>query len=222
MGVNNGAVQIELAASTLMPEATGVRVEVLLTAHLRCSPAAAIALRGAIDKALEMLQQGQQQAAAPAGPAATPELQRRFQIFMDFDSTSITKGGLYRAKPSSTPETDFLQWVAGFDSATMFFVIGHCDDIGTDGQPPTSPASRGYNTQLAIDRANALRDRLTEAGITKVHARGEQTAWGSASEGADLRLGNQLPNGHLGFPKFAAKWLPSRKRDKNRPLDVIA
>jgi hypothetical protein len=65
-GVNNGAIQLELAANTLMPEGKGkgVRVAVLVTAHLRCSPTAAIGLRDAINKTLAMLEQGQSQAAA--------------------------------------------------------------------------------------------------------------------------------------------------------------
>jgi hypothetical protein len=59
-GHHNGAIQIELAANLLMPVGAGVRVDVIQTAHLRCTPAAAMALREAIDKALAMLQQGQQ------------------------------------------------------------------------------------------------------------------------------------------------------------------
>ena len=66
MGTHNGAIQIELAANALMPEGTGVRIDLLQTAHLRCSPAAAADLQNAIGKALEMLQQGAKQAAAPA------------------------------------------------------------------------------------------------------------------------------------------------------------
>jgi hypothetical protein len=55
-GVNNGAIQLELGANTIMPEGLGTRTDVLVTAHLRCSPAAAMGLRDAIDKALAMLQ----------------------------------------------------------------------------------------------------------------------------------------------------------------------
>jgi hypothetical protein len=61
-GHHNGAIQIELAANLLMPLGPNVRVDIIQTGHLRCSPAAAIALREALDKALAMLQQGQQQA----------------------------------------------------------------------------------------------------------------------------------------------------------------
>jgi hypothetical protein len=50
-GVNNGAIQVELAASTVLPDGSGaVRIDVLITAHLRCSPTAAMSLREAIDK----------------------------------------------------------------------------------------------------------------------------------------------------------------------------
>jgi hypothetical protein len=59
-GHHNGAIQIELAANLLMPLGPSVRVDVIQTGHLRCTPAAAIALREALDKALAMLQQGQQ------------------------------------------------------------------------------------------------------------------------------------------------------------------
>ena len=53
-GVNGGVVQLELAANTIMPEGGGTRTDVLITAHLRCSPSAAIGLRAAINRALEM------------------------------------------------------------------------------------------------------------------------------------------------------------------------
>ena len=57
-GVLNGAVQIELAGRTLIPKDDGtVGIEIVAAARLRCSPAAAIALRDAINGALEMLQQ---------------------------------------------------------------------------------------------------------------------------------------------------------------------
>src|SRR5947208_17182445 len=60
-GHHNGAIQIELAANLLMPVGAAVRVDVVQTAHLRCSVAAALALREALDKALAMYQQGRQQ-----------------------------------------------------------------------------------------------------------------------------------------------------------------
>jgi hypothetical protein len=72
MGTYNGAIQLELAANTLMPDGASVRVDVLQTAHLRCSPAAAADLRNAIDKALEMLQQGAKQVAAAPMPGSKP------------------------------------------------------------------------------------------------------------------------------------------------------
>jgi hypothetical protein len=68
-GHHNGAIQIELAANLLMPAGAGVRVDVIQTAHLRCSPAAAVALREALDKALTMYQQGQAGAQAEIIPA---------------------------------------------------------------------------------------------------------------------------------------------------------
>lgn len=68
-GHHNGAIQIELAANLLMPVGAGVRVDVIQTGHIRCSPAAAAALREALDKALAMYQQGQGQPQADAIPA---------------------------------------------------------------------------------------------------------------------------------------------------------
>jgi hypothetical protein len=65
-GIHNGAIQIELAANTLLPEGKGIKIDVVITAHLRCSPAAAVALRETLDKTLAMLEQGQQQVAQPA------------------------------------------------------------------------------------------------------------------------------------------------------------
>ncbi len=68
-GSMNGAVQIELASRTLTP--TGGRpgdiaVEFVINTHLRCSPAAALSLRDAIDAALELLKQPQTSPAAAA------------------------------------------------------------------------------------------------------------------------------------------------------------
>lgn len=54
-GTGSGAIQIELAARIIVPVSGGTRNDFVLTAHLRCSPAAAIDLRNAIDKALGML-----------------------------------------------------------------------------------------------------------------------------------------------------------------------
>jgi hypothetical protein len=57
-GILGGAVQIELAARTLIPNVSGgpVGVEFVSTAHLRCSPMAALELKQALEQALEMLQ----------------------------------------------------------------------------------------------------------------------------------------------------------------------
>jgi hypothetical protein len=41
-----------------------VRIDVLQAAHLRCTPAAAAALRDVLDKALAMIEKGKGQAAA--------------------------------------------------------------------------------------------------------------------------------------------------------------
>ncbi len=52
-GMNKGAVQIELAANVINPTAEGgTTTGLVITAHLRCSPAAAMDLKQAIDKAL--------------------------------------------------------------------------------------------------------------------------------------------------------------------------
>ncbi len=67
-GHHNGAIQIELAANLLMPLGAAVRVDVIQTAHLRCTPAAALALREALDKALAMLRQGPPQPVAEEIP----------------------------------------------------------------------------------------------------------------------------------------------------------
>jgi hypothetical protein len=53
-GVNGGIIQLELASNTILPEDAGTRTDVLITAHLRCSPHAAVGLRDAINRALEM------------------------------------------------------------------------------------------------------------------------------------------------------------------------
>ena len=70
-GSQHGAIQIELAARTMLPLPDGVTVknEFIVTPHLRCSPAAALALKDAIEKALaqlaEAIQAGQQQPPEP-------------------------------------------------------------------------------------------------------------------------------------------------------------
>lgn len=55
MGTNHGAIQIELGANVLTPEGAALRTDVVITAHLRCSPNAAADLRNAIDKVLDMM-----------------------------------------------------------------------------------------------------------------------------------------------------------------------
>jgi hypothetical protein len=64
-GVLAGAVEIELAARTLIPAPDGkTLVQFVGTGHLRCSPAAAAHLREALNKALEMLEHPQEAATA--------------------------------------------------------------------------------------------------------------------------------------------------------------
>jgi hypothetical protein len=53
-GVNNGIVQVELAANSIMPDGQGTRTDVLIVAHLRCSPTAARGLVDCLTKALGM------------------------------------------------------------------------------------------------------------------------------------------------------------------------
>ena len=67
-GVLGGAIQVELAARTLIPDPNGtdVATEVIPTAHLRCSPIAAGFLRDALTAALEMLTKLQEPSAASA------------------------------------------------------------------------------------------------------------------------------------------------------------
>lgn len=53
--LNKGTLQLELAANTIVPDGTGgTRIDAVITAHLRCNAAAAVNLRDAIDKALQM------------------------------------------------------------------------------------------------------------------------------------------------------------------------
>ena len=55
-GVHQAVIQLELAASTLVPTPDGKTTAVhVITGHLRCSAAAAVGLRKAIDSALLLL-----------------------------------------------------------------------------------------------------------------------------------------------------------------------
>jgi len=66
-GTINGAIQIEVIARILIPNADGpVGFKAVPTARLRCSPAAAQSLRLSIDEALKMIEQPQPQPAAVA------------------------------------------------------------------------------------------------------------------------------------------------------------
>ena len=53
-GVHGGIIQIELAASTIVPDGDGTKEEFLIVGHLSCAPEAARHIRDVIDKALEM------------------------------------------------------------------------------------------------------------------------------------------------------------------------
>lgn len=60
-GVLSGAIQIELTCRVLEPnDRGGVDVHFLSTGHLRCTPAAAVQLRDALNKTLEMISQPQE------------------------------------------------------------------------------------------------------------------------------------------------------------------
>jgi hypothetical protein len=64
-GILAGEIQVELAARVLRPiPSGGVATDFMTTARLRCSPAAAVELHTALEKALEMLQQPDQTAGA--------------------------------------------------------------------------------------------------------------------------------------------------------------
>ena len=58
-GQHNRIIQIELAAHVLVPDGGGVRIELIQTANLRCSAAAAVSLRDVLDKALAMVKSGE-------------------------------------------------------------------------------------------------------------------------------------------------------------------
>jgi hypothetical protein len=55
LGQHSGTIQLELVAHVLRPEGGAVMVELIHTAHIRCSPNAAILLRDALDKAIAMV-----------------------------------------------------------------------------------------------------------------------------------------------------------------------
>jgi hypothetical protein len=54
-GISNGAIQIELAASVLVPNEHDTKTDAVMTAHLRCTPAAAMSLHQALNKLFEVL-----------------------------------------------------------------------------------------------------------------------------------------------------------------------
>lgn len=74
-GVMAGTIEIELVARILIPSLDPhPKSEVVATAHLRCSPAAAESLRDAVDKVLGLYKQLQEQAGAATATAAASKL----------------------------------------------------------------------------------------------------------------------------------------------------
>ena len=72
-GFMAGIVEVELAARSLIPAPDVTTAEIVTTARLRCSPAAAITLRDALNKTLEIATQFREQA-APLGAIGTGTL----------------------------------------------------------------------------------------------------------------------------------------------------
>jgi hypothetical protein len=67
-GMVGGAIEIELACRHLIPNRSGgVDVKLATSARIRCSPAAAMTLKTAIDNSLVMLQQNAAQPLASPG-----------------------------------------------------------------------------------------------------------------------------------------------------------
>jgi hypothetical protein len=67
-GTHHGIIQIEVAAGTILPTPDGgTRTEFVVTAHLRCSLNAALTLKDAIEKAIEMMKKSENDAHAPTG-----------------------------------------------------------------------------------------------------------------------------------------------------------
>ena len=67
-GMIGGIIEIELAMRNLTPTTDGkVTVKLSTSGRLRCSPAAAVALKAAIDNSTAMLQQNPQQSVASPG-----------------------------------------------------------------------------------------------------------------------------------------------------------
>jgi len=67
-GMVAGAIEIELACRHLIPNRSGgVDVKLVTSARIRCSPAAAMTLKTAIDNSLAMLQQNSTKPLASPG-----------------------------------------------------------------------------------------------------------------------------------------------------------
>lgn len=64
-GIMHGAIEIELATRILVPKADGLtEVKFISSGRIRCSPNAAINLRGGLEAALKMIDQSQPSAVA--------------------------------------------------------------------------------------------------------------------------------------------------------------
>jgi methyl coenzyme M reductase beta subunit len=71
-GTMHGAIQIELAAHTILPaDGGGTSNGHVVTCHLRCSPFAAAALRDALDKSIGMFERSLQPPSENAPQAPT-------------------------------------------------------------------------------------------------------------------------------------------------------
>ena len=69
-GTMNGIVELELASRILVPKPDGAtEIKFLSSVRLRCSPAAATNLRGAIDAALKMLEPQQRRPSRSRPPS---------------------------------------------------------------------------------------------------------------------------------------------------------
>ena len=75
-GTLHGGIEVELIARILVPNFTGgpTTTEIVPTARLRCSPAAAVFLIEALRLALELMKKGEEQGSAAVEAAAATKL----------------------------------------------------------------------------------------------------------------------------------------------------